>query len=162
MKPKAPTEPEDGLLKTTLEPSWETRGTWKKFFFGNICVEGISQEVRPNDLWGCFLRYLLRVILGYVRNILYVVSFPWNADGATDPSFLKSQPLSNRDSGSLQLVGGKNVNHPMLSNGQNLLRLCFAENTGQRPDLKFGDMCAFQLQELRIEPVLSQAEHSYD
>jgi hypothetical protein len=38
------------------------------------------------------------------------------------------------------LVGGKNINHPMLSNNQDLLRKCFAENTGERPDLKFGNI----------------------
>ena len=46
----------------------ETRNV-ENFVVGDICVEGLSQEVRPKDLWGYFLRYLIRMVfpvLAYV------------------------------------------------------------------------------------------------
>jgi len=98
----------------------ETRNA-ENFIVGDSYVEGLSQEVRPKDLWGCFSKCLIRVIfpvLAYVGRCFGI------SHRATETPGLFNF-----------VVGGKNINRPMLSNNQDLLQKCFAENIGQRPDL---------------------------
>ena len=79
---------------------------------------------------------------GEASDVLCVGSFPWSPDGATNlVSQCRISLRATETSGLFNfVVGGKNINHSLLSNDQDLLRRSFAENTGQRADLKFGDI----------------------